>query len=67
MEANLMSAGASPKEACRYGLNDLNAACQLCPESGGKGFAPVKNAEETPLVNLRINSELLRTEISIGS
>jgi hypothetical protein len=64
MEANLMSAGASPKDACRYGLNDLNAACQLCPMSGGKRFAPVK---KTPLVKLKINSELLGAEISIGS
>jgi hypothetical protein len=67
MEAHLMSGGASPKDECRYCLNGLNALYQLCPVSGGKGFAPVKNAGETLLVKLKINSELFGAEISIGS
>jgi hypothetical protein len=67
MEAHLMSGGASPQDECRYCLNGLTALYQLCPVSGGKGFAPVKNPGETQLVKLKINSELLRAEISINS
>jgi RNA polymerase subunit RPABC4/transcription elongation factor Spt4 len=58
-----MSGVATPKEECRYCSNGLNTAHQLCPVCGGKGFAQVKNAEETLLVKLKIDSELLKSEI----